>query len=89
MHPTTSLYFLCRLISVTLGAHNIQKQGKTQQVITERQAILHPDYNPKNLSNDIMLLKLREPSCCSCCPGSRLLLLPLGPVPSLLPILAG
>ncbi|XP_070092269.1 granzyme H-like isoform X2 [Equus caballus] len=46
-----------RVISVTLGAHNIQKQGKTQQVMTVRQAIRHPDYNPKNLSYDIMLLK--------------------------------
>nr|XP_008508846.1 PREDICTED: granzyme H-like [Equus przewalskii] len=77
-----------RVINVSLGAHNIQKQGKTQQVITERQAIRHPDYNPKNLSNDIMLLKLREPSCCSCCPGSRLLPLPLQLVPPLLPLLS-
>ncbi|XP_070092237.1 granzyme H-like isoform X1 [Equus caballus] len=49
-----------RVISVTLGAHNIQKQGKTQQVMTVRQAIRHPDYNPKNLSYDIMLLKLER-----------------------------
>nr|XP_014691753.2 granzyme B-like isoform X2 [Equus asinus] len=46
-----------RLMNVTLGAHNIRKQEKTQQVITVRQAIRHPDYNPKNFSNDIMLLK--------------------------------
>nr|XP_008510468.1 PREDICTED: granzyme B(G,H)-like [Equus przewalskii] len=58
MHPITSLYFLCRLMNVTLGAHNIRKQEKTQQVITVRQAIHHPDYNPKSFSNDIMLLKL-------------------------------
>uniref|UniRef100_A0A9L0IYH4 Peptidase S1 domain-containing protein n=1 Tax=Equus asinus TaxID=9793 RepID=A0A9L0IYH4_EQUAS len=32
-----------RLISVTLGAHNIQKQEKIQQVMTVRQAICHPD----------------------------------------------
>ncbi|XP_046508636.1 granzyme H-like [Equus quagga] len=56
-----------RVINVTLGAHNIQKQGKTQQVITERQAIRHPDYNPKNLSNDIMLLRgdSRGPLMCN------------------------
>ncbi|XP_070484336.1 granzyme H-like isoform X4 [Equus przewalskii] len=49
-----------RVINVSLGAYNIQKQGKTQQVMTVRQAICHPDYNPKNLSYDIMLLKIRE-----------------------------
>ncbi|XP_058393375.1 granzyme B-like isoform X3 [Diceros bicornis minor] len=44
-------------ISVTLGAHNIQEQEKTQQVIPVRRAIPHPDYNPNNISNDIMLLE--------------------------------
>nr|XP_044621336.1 granzyme B-like isoform X7 [Equus asinus] len=44
-------------IKVTLGAHNIQKQERTQQVISVKKAIPHPDYNPKNLANDIMLLK--------------------------------
>ncbi|XP_058396795.1 granzyme H-like isoform X2 [Diceros bicornis minor] len=43
-------------INVTLGAHNIQVQERTQQVIPVRRAIRHPDY--KNFSNDIMLLKL-------------------------------
>nr|XP_023490504.1 granzyme H isoform X2 [Equus caballus] len=46
-----------RLINVILGAHNIRKQEKTQQVITVRQAIRHPDYKRKKFSNDIMLLK--------------------------------
>ncbi|XP_047719618.1 granzyme B(G,H) [Prionailurus viverrinus] len=45
-------------INVTLGAHNIKKQEKTQQIIPVRRAIPHPDYNPKNYSNDIMLLQL-------------------------------
>ncbi|XP_069414886.1 granzyme B-like isoform X2 [Ovis canadensis] len=44
-------------IKVTLGAHNIKQQERTQQVIGVRRAICHPDYNPKNFSNDIMLLK--------------------------------
>ncbi|XP_004402075.1 PREDICTED: granzyme H isoform X3 [Odobenus rosmarus divergens] len=44
-------------ISVVLGAHNIKKQEMTQQDIPVRKAIPHPDYNPKNYSNDIMLLK--------------------------------
>nr|KAF6484802.1 granzyme B [Rousettus aegyptiacus] len=45
-------------IIVTLGAHNIKKQEKTQQVFRVMKAIPHPDYNPKNFSNDIMLLQL-------------------------------
>ncbi|XP_023491912.1 granzyme H-like isoform X3 [Equus caballus] len=44
-------------IMVTLGTHNIQEQERTQQVIPVREAICHPDYNPKNFVNDIMLLK--------------------------------
>nr|XP_055165266.1 granzyme H-like isoform X3 [Nyctereutes procyonoides] len=43
-------------IRVTLGAHNIKEQEKTQQVIPVRRAIRHPDYSPKNYSSDIMLL---------------------------------
>ncbi|KAK1338738.1 hypothetical protein QTO34_019396 [Cnephaeus nilssonii] len=46
-----------RSISVTLGAHNIQKQEKTQQVILVKRAIPHPDYNKRKISNDIMLLQ--------------------------------
>ncbi|XP_060030177.1 LOW QUALITY PROTEIN: granzyme H-like [Erinaceus europaeus] len=45
-------------ITVTLGAHNISKPESTQQVINVNRAFRHPDYNSKNLSNDIMLLKL-------------------------------
>ncbi|XP_023491902.1 granzyme H-like isoform X2 [Equus caballus] len=47
-------------IMVTLGTHNIQEQERTQQVIPVREAICHPDYNPKNFVNDIMLLKLER-----------------------------
>ncbi|KAB0339594.1 hypothetical protein FD755_024905 [Muntiacus reevesi] len=36
-------------MSVTLGAHNIKQR-----------AIRHPEYNPKNFSNDIMLLQLER-----------------------------
>ncbi|XP_059771631.1 granzyme H-like isoform X1 [Balaenoptera ricei] len=52
----------CRgsLINVTLGAHNIKKQERTQQMIPVRRAIPHPDYSPKNYSNDIMLLQLER-----------------------------
>nr|XP_055165265.1 granzyme H-like isoform X2 [Nyctereutes procyonoides] len=47
-------------IRVTLGAHNIKEQEKTQQVIPVRRAIRHPDYSPKNYSSDIMLLLLER-----------------------------
>ncbi|XP_040824867.1 granzyme B-like isoform X2 [Ochotona curzoniae] len=44
-------------MNVTLGAHNIKKPEKTQQVIPVKKAIPHPEYNPNDRSNDIMLLK--------------------------------
>uniref|UniRef100_A0AC11E868 Uncharacterized protein n=1 Tax=Ovis aries TaxID=9940 RepID=A0AC11E868_SHEEP len=47
-------------INVTLGAHNIKQQERTQQVIGVKRAIRHPDYNPENFSNDIMLLQLER-----------------------------
>ncbi|XP_055411812.1 granzyme H-like isoform X3 [Bubalus kerabau] len=47
-------------INVTLGAHNIKQQERTQQVIQVKKAIHHPDYNPKTFSNDIMLLQLER-----------------------------
>uniref|UniRef100_A0A8C6G1U3 Granzyme H n=1 Tax=Moschus moschiferus TaxID=68415 RepID=A0A8C6G1U3_MOSMO len=47
-------------INVTLGAHNIKQQEGTQQVIQVRRAVHHPDYNPKNFSNDIMILQLER-----------------------------
>ncbi|XP_014635924.1 PREDICTED: granzyme B-like isoform X2 [Ceratotherium simum simum] len=53
----TAAHCLGSSISVTLGAHNIQKQERTQQVIPVRRAIPHPDYDPNNISNDIMLLE--------------------------------
>ncbi|XP_035885561.1 granzyme B-like isoform X2 [Phyllostomus discolor] len=46
-----------RSINVTLGAHNLQKPEKTQQVIRVKRAVPHPDYNAKDISNDIMLLQ--------------------------------
>ncbi|XP_047595040.1 granzyme H-like isoform X2 [Lutra lutra] len=46
-------------MTVILGAHNIKKQERTQQVIPVKTAIPHPDYK-QNFSNDIMLLKLER-----------------------------
>uniref|UniRef100_A0A8C8ZM83 Peptidase S1 domain-containing protein n=1 Tax=Prolemur simus TaxID=1328070 RepID=A0A8C8ZM83_PROSS len=45
------------LINVTLGAHNIVKQEKDQQVIPVKKATPHPAYGSNRFSNDIMLLQ--------------------------------
>ncbi|XP_004645125.1 granzyme B(G,H)-like isoform X1 [Octodon degus] len=47
-------------IYVTLGAHNIKMQEKTQQVIRVRKAITHENYGPRTYTNDIMLLQLEK-----------------------------
>ncbi|XP_012502759.1 PREDICTED: granzyme B [Propithecus coquereli] len=46
-------------INVTLGAHNIKEQEKTQQVIHVRRATRHPAYSSTDHSSDIMLLQLK------------------------------
>ncbi|KAM8782282.1 mast cell protease 3-like isoform 2-T2 [Rhynchonycteris naso] len=46
-------------INVTLGAHNIRKKERTQQVIEVERAIPHPNYHPDTKVNDIMLLQLK------------------------------
>ncbi|XP_055147610.1 granzyme H isoform X3 [Symphalangus syndactylus] len=53
----TAAHCLGSSINVTLGAHNIKEQEQTQQFIPVKIAIRHPAYNPKNFSNDIMLLQ--------------------------------
>lgn len=50
--------FFCSSINVTLGAHNIQRQERSQQHIPVLRAIPHPDYDPQNIRNDIMLLQV-------------------------------
>ena len=50
--------YVCRSIKVKLGAHNIKKKERTQQVIPVRRAIPHPGYNDKTQVNDIMLLQV-------------------------------
>nr|CAI9696362.1 unnamed protein product [Rangifer tarandus platyrhynchus] len=54
----TAAHCLGSSINVTLGDHNIKQQERPQQDIQVRRTIRHPDYNPKNFSNDIMLLQL-------------------------------
>ncbi|XP_070262993.1 granzyme H-like [Myotis yumanensis] len=44
-----------RSITVILGAHNISKHERTQEVIPMKTAISHPNYHPK--VNDIVLLQ--------------------------------
>ncbi|KAK7795735.1 hypothetical protein U0070_023168 [Myodes glareolus] len=56
----TAAHCLGSSINVTLGAHNIQRQERTQQHIPVLRAIPHPDYDPDNFLNDIMLLQLRR-----------------------------
>ena len=58
MIPTPLLCSPCSSINVTLGAHNIKQQERTQQVIWVRRAIRHPDYNGKSWAKDIMLLQM-------------------------------
>nr|XP_048297952.1 granzyme C-like [Myodes glareolus] len=47
-------------MKVTLGAHNIKIQEKTQQIIPVAKAIPHPGFNNETITNDIMLLKLER-----------------------------
>ncbi|XP_036055516.1 granzyme E-like [Onychomys torridus] len=54
----TAAHCLGSSMKVTLGAHNIKAKEDTQQIIPVAKAIPHPDYNPVDWSNDIMLLKL-------------------------------
>ncbi|XP_015416622.1 PREDICTED: granzyme B [Myotis davidii] len=56
----TAAHCIGRSITVTLGAHNIKKWEKTQQKISVKRAIPHPDYDDSTLSNDIMLLQLER-----------------------------
>ncbi|XP_032121361.1 cathepsin G [Sapajus apella] len=47
-------------INVTLGAHNVRRRETTQQHVPVRRAIRHPQYDPQNIRNDIMLLQLSQ-----------------------------
>ncbi|XP_012373275.1 granzyme B(G,H)-like [Octodon degus] len=47
-------------INVTLGAHDIKKQEKTQQIIRVKKALPHENYSTELYTNDIMLLQLEE-----------------------------
>uniref|UniRef100_H2UMW2 trypsin n=1 Tax=Takifugu rubripes TaxID=31033 RepID=H2UMW2_TAKRU len=49
-------------IQVRLGEHNIAVNEGTEQFINSAKVISHPNYNSKNLDNDIMLIKLSSPA---------------------------
>ncbi|NXY51476.1 GRZ1 protein, partial [Ceuthmochares aereus] len=48
-------------ITVLLGAHNIKEAETTQQIRGVLDYYPHPEYDPRTVSNDIMLLKARWP----------------------------
>ncbi|XP_041490011.1 granzyme C-like [Microtus oregoni] len=56
----TAAHCMGSSMRVTLGAHNISFQEETQQTIPVAKAFPHPDYNFKDDSSDIMLLKLER-----------------------------
>ncbi|KAL6033365.1 hypothetical protein STEG23_021991 [Scotinomys teguina] len=49
-----------RSMTVTVGAHNIETQEETQQIIPVAKVTPHPAYNAEDRSSDIMLLKLEK-----------------------------
>ncbi|XP_060030138.1 granzyme B(G,H)-like [Erinaceus europaeus] len=54
----TAAHCIGSLYRVTLGAHDISKKERTQQVIPVSRGFLHPNYTAEKSANDIMLLKL-------------------------------
>ncbi|XP_031431974.1 trypsin-3-like [Clupea harengus] len=51
-----------RRIQVRLGEHSLSSNEGTEQLIDSAKIIKHPNYNPNNLDNDIMLIKLSRPA---------------------------
>uniref|UniRef100_A0A8C3S270 Peptidase S1 domain-containing protein n=1 Tax=Chelydra serpentina TaxID=8475 RepID=A0A8C3S270_CHESE len=47
-------------ITVSLGAHNIKQREQSQQKITARQRIPHPQYNRETAPSDLTLLQLEH-----------------------------
>ncbi|XP_057642262.1 granzyme C-like [Chionomys nivalis] len=56
----TAAHCMRSSMRVTLGAHDISFPEGTQQIIPVAKAFPHPDYNFKDDSSDIMLLKLER-----------------------------
>ena len=51
-------YYRGSSFEVILGAHNILQNEPTQVRITTTQKVVHPNWQPTTLANDIALLKL-------------------------------
>ncbi|XP_041074002.1 trypsin-3-like [Polyodon spathula] len=49
-------------LQVRLGEHNIAVNEGTEQFISSAKVIRHPNYNSRNMDNDIMLIKLASPA---------------------------
>ncbi|XP_063914152.1 brachyurin-like isoform X2 [Zophobas morio] len=49
------------LFTIYLGAHDLTANEPTAEKLAADTYILHPDYNPNTLENDIGLIKLRAP----------------------------
>ncbi|XP_052046474.1 granzyme E-like isoform X2 [Apodemus sylvaticus] len=56
----TAAHCIGSAMTVILGAHNLHEKEETQQIINVDKAFPHPDYNPLDHSNDIMVLKLES-----------------------------
>lgn len=53
---------MARNITVILGAHDVHEPETTQQIRGVLRYHMHPEYNPRTVSNDILLLQARQ-SC--------------------------
>nr|XP_033958128.1 polyserase-2-like [Pseudochaenichthys georgianus] len=49
-------------VEVQLGEHNLRVTEGKEQYISSSRVIRHPNYNPYNIDNDIMLIKLSKPA---------------------------
>ncbi|KAI4811698.1 hypothetical protein KUCAC02_014575 [Chaenocephalus aceratus] len=49
-------------VEVRMGEHHIRVTEGNEQFISSSRVIRHPNYNPYNIDNDIMLIKLSKPA---------------------------
>ncbi|XP_062395694.1 trypsin-3-like [Sardina pilchardus] len=47
---------------VRLGEHHIREPEGTEQHIMSAKSVRHPEYNPRTVDNDVMLIKLSQPA---------------------------
>ena len=50
-----------RGMTITVGAHDISKTEPSQQTVTVKRMIMHPDYDRRSMKADIALLELSSP----------------------------